>query len=332
MRNKSKSGIIFVSNPSGANSGIKENNVVVQPVEAEEDKYIEGTIKFFNKEKGYGFIKRQAKDTDVFFHISKVNIDEKEFFYSWYDKERTYAKVLFKVLEGAKGPEANDIYLCGGYSWENKWGYSEQDRFWYDRKGQIRYYSGKDCKLREVLTFYNGTVYAEKNDRILEKDSVSTTDIEMLFERGEIDTLWSFSNGENKLEFREGRFNFVSSYNREKLLKWANIPLDSEEALDFAKQKGGYILKRAITFYLRTKDWDDDDWDLEDLKSKKTEAIIEIHSLVYYNITLTIPCGDGYILEPRDISRACDTKVFRAYHRVPLENGISTLLDILFKN
>ncbi|MBQ8823150.1 MAG: cold shock domain-containing protein [Lachnospiraceae bacterium] len=323
MRDKPRKNIIFVSKPSCANREIKEENkVVVQQAEAEEDKYVEGTIKFFNKEKGYGFIKEQAKATDVFFHISKVNINEKDFFYSWYDKEQKYAKVLYKVLDGTKGSEASDIYFCGGGS--------EGRRFWYDREGKLRYYSGKDCKLREVLTFYDGTVYAEKNGSVLEKDSVSTTNIEMLFEKGEIDTLRSFSNQENKLELREGRFNFVSSCNREKFFKWANIPLDSEEALDFAKQKGGYILRRAITFYLQTKDWDADGWGLEDLESTKTEAIVEIHSLVYYNIVKS--WGDGYVLDSHDVKRICDTKVFRAYHRIPLEEGLSTLLDILFEN
>ena len=52
-----------------------------------------GTIKFFNASKGFGFI-TQDNGKDIFFHISEVNGPEPQ------DGD----KVEFEVGEGKKGP------------------------------------------------------------------------------------------------------------------------------------------------------------------------------------------------------------------------------------
>ncbi len=61
----------------------------------------QGTVKWFNAEKGYGFIARQVGD-DVFVHYSEIrssgfrSLDEGQ-------------KVEFTVTQGQKGPQAQDV-------------------------------------------------------------------------------------------------------------------------------------------------------------------------------------------------------------------------------
>ncbi|NMB28275.1 MAG: cold-shock protein [Tissierellia bacterium] len=60
-----------------------------------------GTVKWFNSEKGFGFIQTE-EGTDVFVHFSQIN---KEGFKTLEEGEA----VTFKVVEGAKGPQAEDV-------------------------------------------------------------------------------------------------------------------------------------------------------------------------------------------------------------------------------
>ena len=60
-----------------------------------------GTVKWFNEEKGFGFIS-DAEGKDVFVHFSALNMDG---FKELKDGER----VEFEVTEGEKGPQAANV-------------------------------------------------------------------------------------------------------------------------------------------------------------------------------------------------------------------------------
>ncbi len=60
-----------------------------------------GTVKWFNAEKGYGFISVQGED-DVFVHFSAINSDG-------FKTLEEGQQVEFNVVQGAKGPQAADV-------------------------------------------------------------------------------------------------------------------------------------------------------------------------------------------------------------------------------
>jgi len=60
-----------------------------------------GRVKWFNAEKGFGFIEREGGN-DVFVHFSAINIDG-------YKTLEEGAEVQFEVVEGAKGPQASNV-------------------------------------------------------------------------------------------------------------------------------------------------------------------------------------------------------------------------------
>ncbi len=63
----------------------------------------QGTVKWFNGSKGYGFISRESGD-DVFVHFNAIvgegyrNLEEGQ-------------KVEFTVSQGAKGPQAENVVV-----------------------------------------------------------------------------------------------------------------------------------------------------------------------------------------------------------------------------
>ena len=61
-----------------------------------------GTVKFFNGDKGYGFITPSAEGKDVFVHYSNV-VGE------GYKSLEEGQKVEFDLAQGSKGPEAQNV-------------------------------------------------------------------------------------------------------------------------------------------------------------------------------------------------------------------------------
>lgn len=63
-----------------------------------------GTVKWFNATKGFGFIER-ANGKDVFVHYSAING-------SGYRSLEEGQRVEFTVVEGQKGPQAQDVVVA----------------------------------------------------------------------------------------------------------------------------------------------------------------------------------------------------------------------------
>ena len=62
----------------------------------------EGTVKWFNSEKGYGFIQRADGGPDVFVHYSEIQG-------TGYRSLEENQKVEFEVGQGTKGPQAQNV-------------------------------------------------------------------------------------------------------------------------------------------------------------------------------------------------------------------------------
>ncbi|WMJ79793.1 cold-shock protein [Clostridium sp. MB40-C1] len=60
-----------------------------------------GTVKWFNAEKGFGFISVEGED-DVFVHYSAIQIDG-------FKTLEEGQKVEFEITEGARGPQAANV-------------------------------------------------------------------------------------------------------------------------------------------------------------------------------------------------------------------------------
>jgi len=60
-----------------------------------------GTVKWFNAEKGYGFISIEGED-DVFVHFSAIQTEG----FKTLDEGQ---EVRFEVVQGAKGPQASNV-------------------------------------------------------------------------------------------------------------------------------------------------------------------------------------------------------------------------------
>ncbi len=60
-----------------------------------------GTVKFFNKQKGFGFITPDSGGKDVFVHMTNIIGNPESL--------REGQKVEYTLANGRKGPEATDV-------------------------------------------------------------------------------------------------------------------------------------------------------------------------------------------------------------------------------
>jgi len=63
---------------------------------------VEGTVKWFNAEKGFGFLEREDGQGDVFVHFSAINAEG-------YRTLEEGQRVTFEVVQDAKGPRAENV-------------------------------------------------------------------------------------------------------------------------------------------------------------------------------------------------------------------------------
>ncbi|GIH21577.1 cold-shock protein [Rugosimonospora africana] len=61
-----------------------------------------GTVKWFNSEKGFGFIAQDGGGADVFVHYSAITS-------SGYRELAEGQKVEFDITQGQKGPQADNV-------------------------------------------------------------------------------------------------------------------------------------------------------------------------------------------------------------------------------
>ena len=61
-----------------------------------------GTVKWFNQEKGYGFVEFDGTDRDVFLHYSAIEVDG----FKTLEQDQ---RVEFEIGEGPKGPQAEHV-------------------------------------------------------------------------------------------------------------------------------------------------------------------------------------------------------------------------------
>ncbi len=65
---------------------------------------VNGTVKWFNSDKGFGFIEQEDGGKDVFVHFRQINSNG-------YDRVSLEEgqKVTFEIGEGEKGPQAENV-------------------------------------------------------------------------------------------------------------------------------------------------------------------------------------------------------------------------------
>ncbi|TGO05873.1 transcription antiterminator/RNA stability regulator CspE [Serinibacter arcticus] len=63
----------------------------------------QGTVKWFNAEKGFGFIAQDEGGADVFVHYSAISSDG-------YRSLEENQRVEFEITQGPKGPQAENVH------------------------------------------------------------------------------------------------------------------------------------------------------------------------------------------------------------------------------
>ena len=72
-----------------------------------------GTVRWFNNQKGYGFIQKESDGKDIFVHYSAITMEG-------YKTLKTNDKVSFDVVQGKKGPQAANVQATGAVAEESE--------------------------------------------------------------------------------------------------------------------------------------------------------------------------------------------------------------------
>jgi len=64
----------------------------------------QGTVRWFNNAKGYGFLGRDSGESDVFAHYSSIQVEG-------YKTLKEGDPVAFDIIQGPKGPQADQVVL-----------------------------------------------------------------------------------------------------------------------------------------------------------------------------------------------------------------------------
>jgi cold shock protein len=72
------------------------------PLFEERESMTQGTVKWFNADKGFGFIAQEDGGDDVFVHYSAIQTSG----YRTLDENQ---KVEFEITQGPKGPQAENV-------------------------------------------------------------------------------------------------------------------------------------------------------------------------------------------------------------------------------
>jgi cold shock protein len=67
---------------------------------------VSGTVKWFNAEKGYGFLSLDGQEGDVFVHWSAIQTDG-------YKSLQEGQRVEFNIVQGPKGAQADTVVPLG---------------------------------------------------------------------------------------------------------------------------------------------------------------------------------------------------------------------------
>ncbi len=67
----------------------------------------QGTVRWFNNKKGYGFLQKKSDGKDIFVHFSAIEVEG-------YKTLKAGDNVEFDITDGDKGPQASKVSVIGG--------------------------------------------------------------------------------------------------------------------------------------------------------------------------------------------------------------------------